>query len=161
MTRAMTPRRDAVTDPSAMREPVMREPVMREPVMREMANHRPVMRPRPVQVLLFAAVSGVAIGLAGVVAGLVYRSDAGRHAIVVSAVLAWVAQALAFAIAWRLRAWNVMAAWTLGMILRLVVLVIYGLVGVRVFAVPAEAALVSMVVFFFLSTLIEPWFLRS
>ena len=43
----------------------------------------------------------------------------------------------------------------------LVVLGLYGLVGVRVFAVPPEPALVSLAVFFFLSTLIEPWFLRS
>jgi hypothetical protein len=42
-----------------------------------------------------------------------------------------------------------------------VVLMLYGLVGVRALSLPPEAALVSMAVFFFLSTLIEPWFLRS
>ncbi len=87
---------------------------------------RPATPPRPAQLLLFAVVSGVVIGLAGVLLGLAYGGDAGRHAIVASAVLAWVAQAMAFAIAWRLRTWNVMAAWTLGMLLRLVVLVFYG-----------------------------------
>lgn len=122
---------------------------------------RPATPPRPVQLLLFAVVSGVVIGLAGLLFGLAYSSDAGRHAIVASAGLAWVAQAMAFAIAWRLRIWNVMAAWTLGMLLRLVVLMLYGLVGVRALSLPPEAALVSMAVFFFLSTLIEPWFLRS
>jgi hypothetical protein len=96
-----------------------------------------------------------------VVFALAYRDDAGRRAIVASAVLAWLAQAMAFTIVWRLRAWNVMAAWTLGMLLRLVVLLLYGLAGVRALSLPAEAALVSMAVFFFLSTLIEPWFLRS
>jgi hypothetical protein len=141
MTRATTPiGSESVTVPRAMR--------------------RPVTPPRRVQVLLFAVVSGVAIGLAGLLFGLAYGGSAGRHAIVVSAVLAWVAQAMAFTIAWRLRVWNVMAAWTLGMILRLVVLGLYGLAGVRAFAVPPEPALVSMAVFFFLSTLIEPWFLR-
>ncbi|MFI5250661.1 MAG: hypothetical protein ACHQTF_11860 [Gemmatimonadales bacterium] len=125
------------------------------------AVRRPAMPPRPVQLLLFAVVSGVVIGLAGVLFALAYSTGAGRRAIVASAVLAWVAQAMAFAIAWRLRTWNVMAAWTLGMILRLVVLVLYGLVGVRALSVYPEAALVSMAVFFFLSTLIEPWFLRS
>ncbi len=116
---------------------------------------------RPVQLLLFAVVSGAVIGLAGVLFGLAYSSDAGRLAIVASAVLAWVAQGMAFTIAWRLRTWNVMAAWTLGMLLRLVVLMLYGLLGVRALSLPPEAALVSMAVFFFLSTLIEPWFLRS
>lgn len=122
---------------------------------------RPAMPPRPVQLLLFAVVSGVAIAVAGALFGVAYRDGAGRHAIVASAVLAWVAQAMAFAIAWRLRRWNMMAAWTLGMLLRLVVLVLYGLVGVRALSLRAEPALVSMAVFFFLSTLIEPWFLRS
>jgi hypothetical protein len=125
------------------------------------AIRRPASAPRPVLVLLFVVVSGVVIGLAGVLFGLAYSGDAGRHAIVVSAVLAWLAQAMAFTIAWRLRTWNVMAAWTLGMLLRLVVLMLYGLVGVRALSLQAEAALVSMAVFFFLSTLIEPWFLRS
>jgi hypothetical protein len=55
----------------------------------------------------------------------------------------------------------VMAAWTLGMLLRLVVLVLYGLMGARALSLHPEPALVSMAVFFFLSTLIEPWFLRS
>jgi hypothetical protein len=123
--------------------------------------HRPAMPPRPVQLFLFVVVSGVAIGLAGVLFGLAYRSGAGRHAILASALLAWVAQAMAFGIVWRLRVWNVMAAWTLGMLLRLVVLVAYGLAGVRVLSLQPEPALVSMAVFFFLSTLIEPWFLRS
>jgi hypothetical protein len=121
----------------------------------------PAVPPRPVQLLLFAVVSGVVIGLAGVLFGLAYHGDAGRHAIMASAVLAWVAQAMAFTIVWRLRTWNVMAAWTLGMLLRLVVLMLYGLAGVRALSLEPEAALVSLVVFFFLSTLIEPWFLRS
>jgi hypothetical protein len=125
------------------------------------AMRRPAMPPRPVQLFLFAVVSGVVIALAGGLFGVAYRDDAGRHAIVASAVLAWVAQAMAFAIAWRLRGWNVMAAWTLGMLLRLVVLVLYGLMGARALSLHPEPALVSMAVFFFLSTLIEPWFLRS
>ena len=112
-------------------------------------------------VLLFVVVSGIVIAVAGVLFGLAYSDDAGRHAIVASAVLAWVAQAMAFTIAWRLRTWNVMAAWTLGMLLRLVVLMVYGLAGVRALSLRPDAALVSMAVFFFLSTLIEPWFLRS
>ncbi len=119
------------------------------------------MPPRPVQMLLFALVSGGAIGFASVVFALAYRTAAGRHAIVASAVLAWVAQVMAFGIVWRLRSWNVMAAWTLGMLLRLVVLGAYGLAGVRLLSLQPETALVSMAVFFFLSTLIEPWFLRS
>jgi uncharacterized YccA/Bax inhibitor family protein len=125
------------------------------------AIRRPATAPRPVVVLWFAVASGVVIGLAGVLLALAYGGDAGRRAIVASAVLAWLAQVLAFTIVWRLGNGNVMAAWTLGMVLRLVVLLLYGLVGVRALSVHPEAALVSLAVFFFLSTLIEPWFLRS
>lgn len=115
----------------------------------------------PVIVILFAVVSGVVIGLAALVLGLVFGGDAGQRAIIVSAAIAWVVQMMAFVIALRLRGWNVIAAWTLGMLLRLGALMVYGLVGVRALSLAPDAALVSMAVFFFLSTLTEPWFLRS
>jgi hypothetical protein len=115
----------------------------------------------PVIVILFAVVSGVVIGLAALVLGLVFGGDAGQRAIIVSAAIAWVVQMMAFVIALRLRGWNVIAAWTLGMLLRLGALMVYGLVGVRALSLAPDAALMSMAVFFFLSTLTEPWFLRS
>jgi hypothetical protein len=115
----------------------------------------------PVIVILFAVVSGVVIGLAALVLGLVFGGGAGQRAIIMSAAIGWVVQMLAFVIALRLRDWNVMAAWTVGMVLRLGALMVYGLVGVRALSLVPDAALVSLAVFFFLSTLTEPWFLRS
>ena len=115
----------------------------------------------PVIVIVFAVVSGLVIGSAALALGLVFGGDAGRRAILMSAGIAWVVQVVAFGIAVRVRAAHVIAAWTLGMVLRLVVLVVYGLTGVRALSVVPDAALVSLAVFFFLSTLTESWFLRS
>ena len=117
--------------------------------------------PHPVIVIVFAMASGVVIGLAALVLGLAFGGDAGHRAIMMSAASAWVVQMIAFVIALRLRQWNVVGAWTFGMLLRLGTLVVYGLVGVRALRLVPDAALVSMAVFFFISTLTEPWFLRS
>jgi hypothetical protein len=54
-----------------------------------------------------------------------------------------------------------MAAWGLGMLLRFVVLVLYAFLVVKALALPAEAALLSLVAFFFLTTLVEPMLLKS
>jgi hypothetical protein len=45
------------------------------------------------------------------------------------------------------------------MLVRLVTIFLHGFVGVRVLGQPMDAALVSLAAFFFLTTLIEPFFL--
>jgi hypothetical protein len=45
--------------------------------------------------------------------------------------------------------------------LRFVTLAVYALVAVKTLALPAAPALFSLVTFFFLTTLAEPWLLRS
>ncbi len=85
----------------------------------------------------------------------------GRSAIALSAAVAFGVQLLSFAAAWRFRRSNLFAVWGLGTLARFLVLAVYGLVIVRAVGFPPEAALLSLVVFFFLSTLLEPWLLRS
>jgi hypothetical protein len=109
----------------------------------------------------FAALSAGAIGLTGVVLGAVFRGVAGRHAVVVSAGVAIVVQVAAFAVADRLRGWNVVAGWALGMVLRFLAVGVYGLAVVRALGLAPTAALLSLAIFLFVSTLIEPWFLRA
>ena len=109
----------------------------------------------------FATVSAVVIGVAGVLLGLVFGGDTGRRAIVASAGIAWGVQVIAFGVARSLRAWNAVGAWAIGTVLRFGALAVFGLVGVRAWSLVPDAALVSLAVFFFLSTLTEPWFLRS
>jgi hypothetical protein len=63
---------------------------------------------------------------------------------------------IAFAIARRFAAsGNGIAGWTLGAVICLTSLVIYGFVG-RAVGLPSNAALLSLATFFFLTELIEP-----
>lgn len=55
---------------------------------------------------------------------------------------------------------HVIAGWGAGMILRFLVLALHALLGVRLMDFPAAPALLSLVTFLFLSTLIEPLFLK-
>ena len=55
---------------------------------------------------------------------------------------------------------NMIAGWGAGMLLRFVTLVIHALVGTKVMGYPPAPALLSLAAFFFVSTLIEPVFLK-
>ncbi|NUQ22240.1 MAG: hypothetical protein HOQ09_14930, partial [Gemmatimonadaceae bacterium] len=56
---------------------------------------------------------------------------------------------------------HVIAAWGLGTLARFATLVVYAFVVVKVLALPAAPALVSLVACLFASTLLEPLFLKS
>ena len=110
---------------------------------------------------LFAAASLVMIAACAWVLGLIFAGPGEHRAIATSAGVAWVVQLFGFAVARMMAATNVVAGWGLGMLLRFVALVVYALVIVKAFALPASAALLSLVTFFFVSTLIEPPLLKS
>jgi hypothetical protein len=97
------------------------------------------------------------IGLAlGAMMSLYHGTSAEHRAMLVSAVVALVIQAIAFAIARQFAAsGNGIAGWTLGAVICLVALVAYGFVG-RAVGLPSNAALLSLATFFFLTELIEP-----
>jgi hypothetical protein len=105
---------------------------------------------------LYLLASLVAIGLAGAVFARIYGAANDRRAVWVSAGIALVVQAIAFVVAWRFaRGGNGIAGWTLGAVICLVALVLYGFVC-RAVGLPANAALLSLATFFFLTELIEP-----
>jgi len=54
----------------------------------------------------------------------------------------------------------VIGAWGLSALLRFAALAAYAL-SLKALALPAEPALISLVTFFFVTTLAEPWLLRS
>lgn len=110
--------------------------------------------------LIFAAASAAIIALSAWVVGLAFTGAGEHRAIVISAVVAFAVQLVAFGIARATARQNVMAGWGAGLLIRFVVLAVYALVIVRAFALPSGAALVSMATFFFLSTLIEPLLLK-
>ena len=111
----------------------------------------------------FAGFAGVSVLLIAATAGvfaLVYRAPADRRAVGVSAGLALAVQCIAFVIVRRTSRENVMAGWGLGVILRFLVLGVYALVIVKALGLPSGTAMLSLAVFFFLSTLVEPLFLN-
>jgi len=84
-----------------------------------------------------------------------FRSDADRHALLVSGILAAVVQMSAFALVHTAGRRNALAAWGLGTIFRGTVLVFYGFFLVKMLHLPSTAALVSFAVFLFVSMLLE------
>jgi hypothetical protein len=77
-----------------------------------------------------------------------------------SAITVVIVQALAFALVRMMQPTNVMAGWGLGMMLRVIALVAFGLFGVKALGLSMQPALLSMAGFFFVSTVIEPVFLK-
>lgn len=109
----------------------------------------------------FAAVGALIIAASGGVLTLVFGAEGETRAIVVSAIIAFVVQLLAFGVVRLSAEKNVIAGWGLGAIMRFLVFVIYALFIVKAFGLPASAAMISMAVFLFLSTLVEPLFLKT
>ena len=106
--------------------------------------------------LLFAVVVGLSIAGAGLLFAVLFSSPAERRAIEVSGAVALVVQLFGFAIARSVSTQNFMAGWVIGIALRFVTLVAYAFVAVKMLGLPAPAALLSLVTFFFISTLVEP-----
>jgi hypothetical protein len=110
--------------------------------------------------VLFAALIAGLFLVAGWVMTLLWGLPAERRAIAVSGVIAFVTQLFAFGVVKLSVGKNVMAGWGLGILLRVIVLGAYGAVIVKAFALPSGPALLSLAMFFFLSTLLEPLLLK-
>ncbi len=102
-----------------------------------------------------------AVVVVGVLLSLVFRERGAGRAIAVSGVVAVAVQFAAFRLGRLAGENNVMARMGTGAILRLLTLVVYALVVAKVLFWPLAAALVSMAAFFFLTTLIDPLFIKS
>jgi hypothetical protein len=100
------------------------------------------------------------VGISGALLALIFSSATERNAIGFSALVALVVQVVAFAIAWRMRRQNAVAGWGLGALLRFATLGAFGVILVKTHALPLEAAMISMAVFFFVPTVVEPLFLK-
>jgi hypothetical protein len=112
-------------------------------------------------IALFAALSLVVIALTAWLITIAYGSPDAARAVWTSAAVAFSVQVLSFAIVKLSAKTNVMAGWGVGAILRFVVLGVYALVVVKALSLQSGAALLSLVAFFFLSTLLEPLLLKS
>ena len=109
---------------------------------------------------IFAITSAAVITGVALLFGLIFGSPADHRAIRVSALIAYFIQLFGFVVVLVVRTSNIFAAWGLGMLLRLVTLAVFAFLVVRGMQLPPEPALVSMVAFFFLTTLVEPVLLK-
>lgn len=112
--------------------------------------------------LKYALGCAALIGAAWALAMWVVTDASVRQALSVTAALAFLVQMVAFQIA---RMWarkqNVIAGWGIGIMLRFGVLVIFALVAAPRFGLPLSASLLGLATFLFVSTLIEPLFLKT
>ena len=75
---------------------------------------------------------------------------------------AFIVQLIAFLIARAMaRRNNVMAGWGIGILLRFAALFLFALVAVPRLGLPVSASLLGLAAFLFVSTLIEPLFLKQ
>jgi hypothetical protein len=110
---------------------------------------------------IYAIASAALIAGAGWLLTLAFPTASDRHAMIVSALVAYVVQLFSFTVARAWTATNVVAGWGMGMLIRFIVLAIYAFLSSRVLGLPVAAALVSLAAFFFVSTLLEPVLLKS
>ena len=112
--------------------------------------------------LSFAAACAATIGAAWAIAVLMFPGAMSRRGLVIAAAVAFVAQMISFFIAREfVQRKNVMAGWGLGIALRFVVLLLFGFLAVPSLGVPMSSSLLGLAMFLFVSTLIEPLFLKS
>lgn len=92
---------------------------------------------------------------------LVWTDPASAGAVRASAWLAVIVQTFTFAIAMLVARTQVMAGWGLGVLLRFATVAFWAFLGAKALGLPSTPALMSLVVFYFVSTVIEPIFLNA
>lgn len=113
-------------------------------------------------VLRFALVQAALIaGIAVVLAQFVWTDAGSVRAIVSSAWVAAGVQVVTFAIVRFVARQQVMAGWGLGVFLRFAVVAVWAFLGIKALGLAPVPALLSLVIFLFVSTVIEPIFLNA
>lgn len=110
--------------------------------------------------MLYSASCIIAIALLGAIAWSFVDAPA-RQAMLVSAGIAVAVQVIAFTMARLLLRKNVMLGWGLGSALRLVVLVAFAIIMATTARAMLTPALLSFVGFLFVTTVLEPIFLKQ
>ena len=107
----------------------------------------------------FAAACVAIIAVIGAAASLFIGPEA-RQAILASGLVALVVQLVAFAVTRLLAPAHAIIGWGIGSGMRFVALVLYALVVAKLWRPPVAAALLSFAGFLFVTTLVEPLFLK-
>ena len=108
---------------------------------------------------LYAGACVLAIAVVGGAASL-FTGAAGREAVLASAVLALVVQLVAFSVARMVPGKHLLVGWGMGSAMRFVALGLYALVVAKLWQAPVMAAMLSFAAFLFVTTVIEPLFLK-
>ena len=108
----------------------------------------------------FAAATVLLSVAAAWLLNVVFTGPGDRQAIAVSAAVALVVQLGAFPVVRSLAGRNLMLGWGAGAFVRVLSLAAYTVAAAKVLLLPLTAALISLFVFYFLSMLVEPLFLR-
>ena len=104
--------------------------------------------------------AGLAV-VAGALLSLVFRGPGDRPAVWLSAAVAVVVQLVAFALSHVAGRVSLVARLGTGALVRFVAVVVYAVLVALALKLPLPAALVSLVTFFFLSTLLEPLLIKQ
>lgn len=108
----------------------------------------------------FAVAQGVIVMVVvQVMQRFVWTDAAGMASVQASGWLAFVVQLFTFAIARLVGRQQVIAAWGLGVLLRFATVGFWAFLGIKALGLEPTPALMSLVVCYFLSTLVEPLFL--
>ncbi len=91
----------------------------------------------------------------------VFTGPGGRRAVLVSALVALMVQAVAFTLARLAARGNLFKAWGAGTVLRFVALLVYALVLLEPLGLPATPALLSLASLFVVTTVLESLLLTS
>lgn len=115
-------------------------------------------------IAMFTVLAGLVIGITALVLAAILHGPATHRALVTSAAFAVGVQMIAYGLAYAaVRRPNrpVIVGWALGMLLRFVMLAVYALIFVPAWRLPVVPALLSFVIFLFVSTLLEPRLLQT
>lgn len=111
-------------------------------------------------VTMFCLVQGVLLVLVGLGLARFFEAPADRAALQVAGGVAFAVQGLTFAIVRLVGQEQVIAAWGLGVLVRFAVVALWAFVLVPALGLAPTAALIGLVTFFFVSTVVEPLFLN-
>jgi len=109
---------------------------------------------------MFGAAQVVVVLCVGWVLTQFFRAPGDSAAIVAAGWVAVAVQLLTFAIVRLVGREQVMAAWGLGVVVRFAVVALWALVLIPALGLAATPALLGLVTFFFVSTVVEPIFLN-
>lgn len=111
-------------------------------------------------VLLFVAAQVVVLLLVGLGLSRVFAAPGDLAALVAAGGVAFGVQVLTFTIVRLVGHEQVIAAWGVGVLVRFAVVALWAFLLVPAFGLAPTAALIGLVTFFFVSTVVEPLFLN-